>query len=135
MMSDALVGGEEKLANTRGYRCMRATSQLWSDLNCANASNDEESSHEDDLALAARYYQSAVDIHESSRANFNLGYMHEWGIGLIQDFPLAKRHYDLAASSNTNEAGFAVQSALTALFVHEQFVKLHLIWNDWVRPR
>ena len=42
-----------------------------------------------DLSMAAHYYTIAVDKHVSARANFNLGYMHEWGIGLKQDFPLA----------------------------------------------
>ena len=28
---------------------------------------------------------------------FNLGYMHQYGIGLPQDFHLAKRYFDMAA--------------------------------------
>merc|ERR1712216_40319 len=63
-----------------------------------------------DLSMAAHYYTEAVEIHSSARANFNLGFMHEWGLGLKQDFPLAKRHYDLA-NTNNKEAEVAVQIA------------------------
>jgi SEL1 protein len=33
----------------------------------------------------------------SPQSMFNLGYMHQYGIGLPQDFHLAKRYFDMAA--------------------------------------
>ena len=47
--------------------------------------------------------------------------MHEWGLGLTQDFPLAKRHYDLAGKDNAN---MAPAIALFAMNIHQQAVKL-----------
>jgi TPR repeat protein len=52
-----------------------------------------------------------------------LGFLYEWGLGVKQDFPLAKRHYDLAG--NSGEAQLAVQIALLAMNLHERLVKLH----------
>jgi TPR repeat protein len=93
---------------------------------------DEKELVEADLAMAAHYYTVAVEKHHSPRANFNLGFMHEWGFGLKQDFPLAKRHYDLAASNTiSNEADLAVQIALMAMNSHETFVKLRVVFDDW----
>mmetsp|Transcript_15481 Transcript_15481/g.24039 ORF Transcript_15481/g.24039 Transcript_15481/m.24039 type:complete len:948 (+) Transcript_15481:99-2942(+) len=80
-----------------------------------------QSSTQADYETAATYYRKAADM-SNSQANFNLGYMHEWGIGLKQDFPLAKRHYDLAGHSS--EAAVPVQIALSAMKVHQRWVKL-----------
>lgn len=68
-----------------------------------------------DPAKAAACYQSAAD-HTSSLANWNLGWMHENGIGAEQSFHLAKRYYDLAAA-DTREAFFPVQLSLLKLRV------------------
>lgn len=51
-------------------------------------------------------------------------------LGLKQDFPLAKRHYDLAASTNAAEADLAVTLALWAMHIHERVVKFHLWWKE-----
>ena len=83
------------------------------------------------MALAARYYRMAAEEHDSARANFNLGFMHEWGLGLKQDFPLAKRHYDLCAASRHGEAELAVQAALFAMDWHQQVVRWRLAWDEW----
>ncbi|KAH3670667.1 hypothetical protein OGAPHI_001182 [Ogataea philodendri] len=48
---------------------------------------------EPDYELAASYYESAAKK-GARQARFNLGYMYEMGIGLAQDFHLAKRYYD-----------------------------------------
>jgi len=94
-----------------------------------DSGEDENYNH---LAIAADYYRMAAEEHKSSRANFNLGFMHEWGLGLTQDFPLAKRHYDLAATSeSTDAAGIAVQLALASMNIHEKVVKYHLMWKEW----
>jgi SEL1 protein len=86
---------------------------------------------EADLHMAAHYYQVAVEKHHSARANFNLGFMHEWGLGLKQDFPLAKRHYDLAMSGNPREAELAVQLSLMALNLHETIIRWKVVLEEW----
>jgi SEL1 protein len=83
---------------------------------------------EQDMEMAAKYYTLASEVHKSARANFNLGFLYEWGLGVKQDFPLAKRHYDLAGSSG--EAELAVQIALTAMNLHERLVKLHVAYQE-----
>ena len=91
-----------------------------------------ENAVEKDLASAARYYHLATERNPSPRAHFNLGFCYEWGLGLKQDFPLAKRHYDLAVSTNPEEADVPVTIALIALHVHELVVKKWMSWKDWV---
>ena len=86
---------------------------------------------EEDLQTAAHYYQMAGDKHLSARANFNLGFMHEWGLGLKQDFPMAKRHYDLALSRNYYESEIAVQIALLAMNTHEFAIRCKVLIEDW----
>ena len=50
-----------------------------------------------DRVEAAAFYQLAADL-RNTHAIFNLGIMHEVGDGVQQDFHLAKRFYDMAAS-------------------------------------
>ncbi|CAB9508547.1 sel-1 homolog 1 [Seminavis robusta] len=89
--------------------------------------------NEQDLKMAAHYYRIAAEKHSSPRANFNLAFLHQWGLGLTQDFPLAKRHYDLAASSvaASREADLAVQIALWTLAFHEYVVRLVMAWEEY----
>lgn len=91
----------------------------------------EDGQDQDQMALAARYYRMAAEEHDSARANFNLGFMHEWGLGLKQDFPLAKRHYDLCGASRHGEAELSVQVALLAMDWHQQVVRWRLAWGEW----
>ncbi|KAH9833995.1 HCP-like protein [Rhodofomes roseus] len=63
---------------------------------------------------AAGYYQSAADTQMSALAMWNLGWMYENGIGVPQDFHLAKRHYDLALETNS-EASMPVSISLLKL--------------------
>lgn len=93
--------------------------------------NSVEREMEGDLHTAAHYYQIAGEKHHSARANFNLGFMHQWGLGLKQDFPMAKRHYDLALSKNNREAELAVQIALIAMNIHEFIIRCKVILEDW----
>ncbi|KIK69055.1 hypothetical protein GYMLUDRAFT_91457 [Collybiopsis luxurians FD-317 M1] len=65
---------------------------------------------------AAKYYQSAADTQMSALAMWNLGWMYENGVGVPQDFYLAKRHYDLAAQINS-EAYLPVFFSLAKLYV------------------
>ena len=50
-----------------------------------------------DRVEAAAFYQLAADL-RNTHAIFNLGIMHEVGDGVQQDFHLAKRFYDMAAT-------------------------------------
>ena len=95
---------------------------------CAVPMLDEPSPYnslEEDLAMAAQYYKLSVDETSSPRAHFNLGFLYEYGLGVTQDFPLAKRHYDLAISTraNAHEAQIPVTIALWSMKVHEFWVK------------
>lgn len=75
---------------------------------------------------AASRYQVAAD-YASSLARWNLGWMYENGIGVDQDFHLAKRYYDYAAS-NDMDAYFPVQLSLLKL-------RLRSSWNAlWKSP-
>ncbi|GJJ08477.1 hypothetical protein Clacol_002695 [Clathrus columnatus] len=80
---------------------------------------DSESSR---LEKAASYYHSAASTQVSAVAMWNLGWMYENGIGVTQDFHLAKRYYDLALETN-REAYFPVTLSL---------IKLHVrsLWNE-----
>ena len=92
---------------------------------------EDEETVESDLEMAARYYRLAADVHKSPRANFNLGFLYEWGLGVKQDFPLAKRHYDLARDAPSGEAEIAAKIALFALKQHERLVKYFAEYQEW----
>lgn len=68
-----------------------------------------------DREKAAACYQAAAETMQSAQAMWNLGWMHENGIGIDQDFHLAKRHYDLALETNPREAYLPVVLALYKL--------------------
>ncbi|EMD86859.1 hypothetical protein COCC4DRAFT_51443 [Bipolaris maydis ATCC 48331] len=68
-----------------------------------------------DQEKAAACYQAAAETMRSAQALWNLGWMHENGIGIDQDFHLAKRHYDLALETNPREAYLPVLLALYKL--------------------
>ncbi|CAG8577249.1 17971_t:CDS:10, partial [Gigaspora margarita] len=53
-----------------------------------------------DYEKAAACYQVAAEADFSAMAMWNLGWMHEYGIGVPQDFHLAKRWYDQSLSTN-----------------------------------
>lgn len=58
----------------------------------------------------------ASEQQHNAQAMFNLGYMHEQGLGMKKDIHLAKRCYDLAAETNT-DAKIPVALALLKLLV------------------
>ncbi|KAI8459611.1 hypothetical protein BY996DRAFT_8529847 [Phakopsora pachyrhizi] len=64
---------------------------------------------------AAACYQTATNTHHSAMAMWNLGWMHENGIGVSQDYHLAKRFYDLALETNS-EASLPVTLSLAKLY-------------------
>jgi SEL1 protein len=79
-----------------------------------------------DSDKAAACYGAAAETLQSAQALWNLGWMHENGVGgLEQDFHLAKRFYDQALEINS-EAYLAVVLALTKL-------RLRSRWNQWTR--
>lgn len=75
---------------------------------------------EADTEKAATCYQTAAD-HHSGQALWNLGWIHENGIGVEQDYHLAKRFYDQALETN-QEAYLPVKLSLTKL-------RMRSFWN------
>ena len=63
---------------------------------------------------AAACYQAAAGTLQSAQAMWNLGWMHENGVGIEQDFHLAKRFYDQALETN-KEAYLPVKLSLWKL--------------------
>ncbi|KAL2082006.1 hypothetical protein ACEWY4_021824 [Coilia grayii] len=53
-----------------------------------------------DYETAVIHYRLASEQQNSAQAMFNLGYMHEKGLGIKQDIHLAKRFYDMAAEAS-----------------------------------
>ncbi|THZ81345.1 HCP-like protein [Aureobasidium pullulans] len=70
---------------------------------------------------AAICYQAAAEGMASAQAMWNLGWMHENGIGIEQDFHLAKRFYDQALGTNA-EAYLPAKLSLAKL-------RLRSWWN------
>ena len=70
---------------------------------------------------AAACYQAAAETLQSAQAMWNLGWMHENGVGIEQDFHLAKRFYDQALETNA-EAYLPVKLSLAKL-------RLRSWWN------
>jgi SEL1 protein len=79
-----------------------------------------------DLSKAAACYQAAVES-MSAMGMWNLGWCHENGIGVEQDFHLAKRYYDMAATTNA-EAYLPVTLSLLKL-------RARSFWNRITRGK
>lgn len=69
-----------------------------------------------DADKASTCYHNAAEAHRSAQAYWNLGWMHENGVALAQDFHMAKRYYDLAFETN-DEAYLPVKLSLLKLRV------------------
>lgn len=67
-----------------------------------------------DPEKASACYHTAAEAYHSSQAYWNLGWMHENGISVDQDFHMAKRYYDLAYEMN-DAAYLPVKLALLKL--------------------
>ncbi|KAJ5091359.1 Tetratricopeptide-like helical [Penicillium alfredii] len=67
-----------------------------------------------DADKASTCYHNAAEAHHSAQAYWNLGWMHENGVAVAQDFYMAKRYYDLALETNT-EAYLPVKLSLLKL--------------------
>jgi SEL1 protein len=74
-----------------------------------------------DPVKAASCYNAAAEHQASAQALWNLGWMHENGIGVSQDFHLAKRYYDQAFETNP-EAYLPVTLSLFKL-------RVRAFWN------
>merc|ERR1712203_929329 len=55
-----------------------------------------------DYETAASHYRIASEQQNNAQAMFNLGYMHELGLGMNRDIHLAKRFYDMAAETSVD---------------------------------
>ena len=67
-----------------------------------------------DLEKAATCYQAAAEMQQSAQAAWNLGWMHENGIGVEQDYHLAMRYYVQALETNS-ESYLPVKLSLAKL--------------------
>merc|ERR1712154_254664 len=58
----------------------------------------------DRLQEAGNYYEMAAEnsLGANAQSMFNLGYMHQYGIGRKKDFSMAKRFYDLSKEQDPN---------------------------------
>lgn len=68
---------------------------------------------------ATSFYRRASK-RQNAQAMFNLGIMHEHGIGMTKDYFLAKRWYDMAAESSA-DAKYPVAMALFKLRIHMMY--------------
>lgn len=102
-------------------------------INCKESTcpvlEQQVQSQKEDWETAARYYLQATKKLNHPRANFNLGFMYQWGLGVAQDFPLAKRHYD-SAGATAHEAQIPVALALLTLQWHQKFLVQYEYWHD-----
>ncbi|KAK1757395.1 protein sel-1 1 [Echria macrotheca] len=80
-----------------------------------------------DVDKAVQCYTGAAEFHQSAQALYNLGWMHENGLGLNQDFHLAKRYYDQALETN-EEAYLPVTLSLLKL-------RARSAWNTMTNGR
>jgi SEL1 protein len=80
-----------------------------------------------DPEKASTCYQTAAEVHHSAQALWNLGWMHENGVAVEQDFHMAKRYYDLALETNS-EAYLPVKLALIKL-------RARSYWNTLTRGK
>ncbi|RAL05280.1 ubiquitin ligase complex subunit HRD3 [Aspergillus ibericus CBS 121593] len=75
----------------------------------------------EDAEKASTCYHTAAEVHYSAQAYWNLGWMHENGVAVDQDFHMAKRYYDLALETST-EAYLPVKLSLLKL-------RMRAYWN------
>jgi SEL1 protein len=80
-----------------------------------------------DVDKAVMCYAGAAEYQQSAQALYNLGWMHENGVGLNQDFHLAKRYYDSALATN-EEAYLPVTLSLLKL-------RARSAWNTFTHGR
>ncbi|TKA54602.1 hypothetical protein B0A53_03009 [Rhodotorula sp. CCFEE 5036] len=84
------------------------------------------------LEKAAGCYQSAATTRFSAMAMWNLGWMHEVGKGVPQDFHLAKRNYDMALETST-DAFFPSTLSLIGLYARALYHAITKSGDDELR--
>lgn len=80
---------------------------------------------EKDLDRAAEAYNLAR-VQQNAQAMFNLGYMHEHGVGLPMDLHLAKRYYDQALETD-HDAALPVTLALMGLWLRQNYANSFVV--------
>ncbi len=80
-----------------------------------------------DAEKASTCYHTAAEAHYSAQAYWNLGWMHENGVAVEQDFHMAKRYYDLALATN-HEAYLPVKLSLLKL-------RARSAWNSFTNGK
>ena len=77
----------------------------------------------DRYAEAGNYYEMSAEntLGGNAQSMFNLGYMHQYGIGKQKDFSMAKRYYDL--SKQNGPAGTMACYIFLAALYYEHFVE------------
>ena len=60
---------------------------------------------------------------------FNMGFMYQMGLGVPQDFHLAKRYYDMAAESSS-KAYLPAALALLGMYAHGLYVEYSWVFGD-----
>ena len=86
-----------------------------------------------DYEVAASHYRIASEHQNNAQAMFNLGYMHELGLGMKRDIHLAKRFYDMAAETSI-DAKVPVALALAKLafvFAVKNMEELKILIGDF----
>lgn len=76
------------------------------------------------------YRRAKEEKPPSAQACFNLGFMHERGLGLPADLHLAKRYYDEALSANPR-AVLPISLALAALWLRLKHPNSILVWDSF----
>lgn len=86
-----------------------------------------------DYELAALHYRAASETASNGQAWFNLGYMHEQGLGMARDIHLAKRCYDMAAETSADAKVPAALALLklSLLYSLQYLQELKLQAWDW----
>ncbi|KAF8984394.1 ERAD-associated protein [Entomortierella lignicola] len=80
-----------------------------------------------DYKKATACYQVAAEVEHSAMAMWNLGWMHENGVGVAKDYHLAKRWYDRSLS--TNQGAFLPVS-LSLLKLNARYIWSYLTGGE-----
>lgn len=74
----------------------------------------------------------ASDQQHNAQAKFNLGYMHEQGLGMKKDWHLAKRYYDLASEASVDAKVPVALALLKLSFMFKlESMKDVSVWPCW----
>ncbi|KAF9110063.1 ERAD-associated protein [Mortierella sp. AM989] len=80
-----------------------------------------------DYKKATVCYQVAAEVEHSAMAMWNLGWMHENGVGVAKDFHLAKRWYDMSLVTNQ---GALLPVSLSLLKLNAKYIWNYLTGGD-----